>query len=126
MEVISLDLSKRLHELGYVGESECCYVIMDDGLQSPVHAMSIADSAEYTHCKYIPAYQFHEIWEALPEKIDGKRLAFTKVQGICAPGYCDFKGKWNYRFHHDNKSPTKAAGLLLVWLIENGDVEVKA
>ncbi len=114
MQTTSHELSERLRGLGFKGESELVWV---DYINGPIRVSSVPEMA-----KSIPAYQFNELWEALPISIlidkntwdlymakDGKE---TMVSYFCPmPDVKD-----NRRVFRD-KNPIEALGLIAIYLL---------
>jgi len=122
----SLESSKRLKELGWEGKREFVYVIMDDGLPSPAQSIEVSESFRYSYCKRVSAPTFEELWAALPEKIqfdeaygflDMWKVYYTKEIQQAVICYKNTSQMFSI-FKH--KSPTEAAALLLIWVLENG------
>ena len=138
MKTLSLESSKRLHELGVVVESKCWWIndelfLFDIEREYAFHFITGERVGELCVGQLgrdpTPAPTFEELWAVLPVKID------TKEHGECWLNmwweeYSDgSKGpRWGYADHKlkaygEHESPTEAAGMLLVWLAENGHVE---
>jgi hypothetical protein len=143
MQVTSLELSKKLEELGITKHSTFKYgVFFEDNiiLSANIIEKKLYSNLEaYSLKEVYPAYSLDEILELLPNIIfDGKEspktpyeLYMRKWQEIegCGFGFsyvyfqsC-FKSEIFIGFH--DKNPAEAAGQLLVWCIENGYVEIK-
>jgi len=130
---LSLELSKKLHELSVVVESEQKYAY--DPTQPHIDCVLRDKNIESTHhwWKECPAPTFEELWKVIPDQVyilggwywfalekhhrrgedePYARLSVYQIKGL---------GK-----AFDHESPTEAAGMLLVWLKENGHLEDKS
>ena len=139
MRTLSLELSKRLHELGIVVESEYFWwfpldEIVDKGfLQMAGFIVGAKD-------KYCSAPTFEELWAVMPMRITGNFEQEYDKRLMCGKGkdgkqltiavYVElYQGTDLYSpdktFGSSTfcKSPTEAAGMLLIWLAENGHVD---
>ena len=116
MKTLSLELSKKLHELGVVVVSEVfwatmfpekgeLYLYSNEFLSLPSNRVRIKTLP-------IPAPTFEELWAVMPEIAE-----LTKVGGKT---YADIDGESATQSH---ESPTEALGLLAIWLAENGHLE---
>ena len=109
MEHTSLELSKRLHEKGFKLKGNTHptrYIIMDDGGENPNIPVRYFESLKYSHCEYIPAYTFTELWGAL----DGKQRKELLIHMLDNVG------------HLDLNDPAEVAG---EWLIDNDHIQCK-
>ena len=119
-QVISLDLAKRLKELGAPQDS--CFIYLNNNLQ-------YRDLCPYA-ITYVAAYTVAELGEMLPESIDKPTtrdwyvLYMSRFAGNC------YHADYCLPPHHEvgesfdsEVSPVSMAdayGLMLAWLIENG------
>lgn len=128
--MLSLELSKKLHELGVKVESEYvwayCYSVKDNKM---IWLPCPFDEDDLVN-KHIPAPTFEELWAVMPDaiKLEGddnlyqvELEAYKDVDGSTTIGYIidgSMQGHMEESFDHE--SPTEALGLLAIWLAENG------
>ena len=118
MKTLSLELSKRLHELGVVMESEHDWTKYGGDWQ-------VLPSKGFVKMEKFPAPTFTELWGMMPEIIEGPPDIYLELHklmgGSCDIGYHD-EG-WAVKVFPHHESPAEAAGMLLIWLAENGHVK---
>ena len=117
---LSLDLSKKLHELGVVVESEHVWMIPNLDMKSLTYRLGLADDfVDSKLFSVIPAPTFEELWAVMPASI--KHHEKQLGQGYAS--YSNLQNS-NDNLHYElNESPTEALGQLALWLKDNGHME---
>jgi hypothetical protein len=116
MQVTSLELSKRLKEREYEGEHDYRWIFVFSKDWELFYKRDVNETAWESG---IPAYQFHEIWAALP-------VEAGKYHKILEPHRIAYYGDdrvGTLKGIIVDKSPTEAAGKMLEWCIDNGYVK---
>lgn len=113
MEHTSRELSQQLHDAGFRGEHKKVW-----GDRTSLYSKFDYDGT--------PAYTFTEIWGVLPAT-HPEQFAFKFLMhpfpDLSEAGYLQPE-PWTIIKSWRGKSPAEAAGLLLLWLIQEGHVEV--
>ena len=132
-EQLSQELSKRLDDLGVVVESKYVWGTYHSMLKGKYFVLDICKVPLL--CKYFPAPTFTELWAVMPDaiKLEGddnlyqvELEAYKDVDGSTTIGYIidgSMQGHMEESFDHE--SPVEAAGMLLIWLAENGHVKAR-
>jgi len=120
-EHLSQELSKRLHELGVVVESASDWTKYGGDWQ-------VLPSKDFVKMEKFPAPTFIELWAMLPETILMNKMTYDLcLAKNCAKtmaGYfCPMPGCEDNVKEYSHESPTEAAGMLLIWLAENGHLK---
>lgn len=115
---LSLESSKRLHELGVKVESASVWGYL--GAEWMLFPEGIKPSNNF------PSPTFTELWGMLPVSIEGHPLVLERCTCGPCPKAITTQIRYGTLIHYFPESPTEAAGLLLIWLAENGHIEVTA
>ena len=134
---LSLELSRRLHELGVKVESGNVWVLIEEPEGWELWSRwTLEHNPYHREDKHIPAPTFTELWAVMPIFIehDGDSLVLHmskldgtdgSIESATTVYYMD----WEIIIHetvHAHELPIEAAGMLLIWLAENGHLEVKS
>lgn len=132
MENLSLDLSKKLKELGVVVESGHVWMIPNLDMKGLTHRLGLAD--DFIDSKLfcvIPAPTFEELWAVMPVSLRSDDdfecglfmdMSYNRNSNV---GYNNIIHRKAVGPLFTHESPTEAAGMLLVWLAEHGHLEGK-
>lgn len=112
-EQLSQELSVRLNKLGVVVESVLHHSVDNLGIWSLTFGMH-ADIN-------FPGPTFTEIWKVLPGGIENKQWLYQKK--IAMPRRTQLWYGHINGSQHSHKEPVEAAGMLLIWLAENGHLK---
>lgn len=126
-QVVSIDLARRLEELGVKQDSYFYWTICDDCTKATgVEEATLQDGKN--HGNNYSAFTVAELGEILPKEISYEGFAHYLVCETSGTGWHIY-----YRQHEDNKfipacrtdeEETNARAKMLIYLIENGLMEV--
>jgi hypothetical protein len=127
MKTTSLDLSKRLHEKGFKAEHEYVWIEHYEGGKT-IWSVFMTDPLDIVN-KSIPAFQFHELFEVVPEDIeheDGRWSGLNMGKSMTGNFVATYLHPSTFVKNqaYGKASPVEALGLLVEWLIDNGHLEV--
>lgn len=141
MQTISLKTAIELYKKGLRAESAFYWIIRDDGkavlYYYDSYKGSESDKKAISHRLgdwIFPAYTLDELWGVMPDHIHYKNIdngyttrnffdIIKTTKGLLRMGYFSpHSGELIGKQEHDN--PTEAAGLMAIWLIDNGYMEV--
>jgi len=132
-EHLSLELSKRLQELGVVVEVGHVWEVRALGTLEEKKKVVLSMFKDYNLGReYFPAPTFIELWAVMPWVINYGTTTYVKTlsedsRGVTTASY-EYTDWEESEFvpvkESPHESPVEAAGLLLIWLAENGHVEV--
>lgn len=107
-QVVSLELSKKLRELGVKQESLFYWKIEEDEPYIVMH------NSRYKIGHTISAFTVAELGEMLPEK-------------VCWRGYTNYDGKWSFEFGDfkaQSETEAESRAKMLIYLIENNLINI--
>jgi len=134
--VVSLELAKRMEELGWNKETYFCWIKISNAYNNQDYDWRIwskeklratSDVSNETY----PAPLFAEIWEELPMRIvNNGTIYYKRLQQILINDSIWNRCKYvtidelKQLIFKDGEVPAKAAGELWSWLVENKYLEV--
>ncbi|MFA4971903.1 MAG: hypothetical protein WC683_04770 [bacterium] len=123
----SIELSKRLHDLGVRRESYFVYGRTQTGsewrlVESEIWANF---SKRFLANDQVAALQADELWPVMPEQIGDSAFECYRDGALTKVGYSSDYGGAATDMRCDGPSLAESLGLLLAYLIENGLVTVE-
>jgi|SRR5690606_23506098 len=125
-QVVSLELAKRLKELGVKQESLFVWEFYDDKCYGVKFIPYPILPAEFYAAKLYSAFTVAELGEMLPFKFEIENnsspfyLEIRKYGELFFIQYCDSDDPWYKPIEVSNSTEANARAEMLIWLIENG------